>query len=369
MSIGSLIASIISGIMAIVTAWMACETRKMATNAKTNVDLTKREIEFSKGLNRVRLLKEVLEVFENIVLKRSLAYENAAKAEKMPPNYGGPTGVGQLPGDPFHHMGFLTSEDSPETLSRLRAGSDKPRRDSLAHSPLDVANGIEQFAAVVESAIANHVWDEEQLRRIAMPTAKAFVSVVNEYYDVICKVHTESPALYSATLSLYMRWEPQVVEEDIRALQHLMQSPHDMQRRFGHYRWGMGRTFRYCGQKKQQDRDEEPAQPVSCSITVPLCEGQERFPFWIQATDPNGTGISGFPVDVRPRHATIDKAVIGCEVSGADDELLTPKPKDGYRRFFGNASGTVMLELTFTDTGGASEFQEAIDLINPMELV
>lgn len=318
------IGSVATGALALATLWLARSTRET--------------LAYGEGTARVRLLADILDLFEDKVLHRSTVYEDATKKSntKLLGPYQGPTGPNAYGGNLFHHPTFrLHDAIGSRASDRLETSGD------VAISATDVVNGIEQFAALVEASLKQKVWSSDVLLLLGSPTAETFIQTVNEYYDVICFYRaSQSANLYSATKALYERWEPLVVAEAIRSREHLGEA-HGMGPVLHSYRVGFNQDFDdYLPTRSHAHHKTESKGGCEVALARHELEWKDGTALvWIQAVGTSGAGLPGFPVAVTLSRARVGRVLAGRKDNGESESTF----------FLGNSSGSVILELFAED--------------------
>lgn len=321
--------TIVTYLMARSTRKAANSTRDMAESTRDMVADTKTHNEFGQKVERVHVLMELLSLFEEKVITRSIHYERNNKDLL----YSGPTGPYTSDNEPFHH---------PEFLSRTNVDDDVVR----------VLNGLEQFAAAVEASIQTGIFEDITLGLVGRPTAETFIETVNNYYDVLCVFRAKSLSIYSAVVALYLRWEPDVIAYSIENREHL-QEIHDYSPTFKGYRMGCDPDF----------TDYFPTERLSPTLYRSWTwEGSGSKFLWIQAVNKKGEGISGYPMRIRLCGVPWAKVVT---YKTSKNQVCEAQTFESERPLYvlGNSSGTVILNLENGDSGG----EASVKIINPLD--
>ncbi|MCL4351206.1 MAG: hypothetical protein M1318_00940 [Firmicutes bacterium] len=333
----------INDTMAVFTAWMAYSTGRMARATKQSVDEEKKSVDFNQGIAHLRLITEILEIFEAKVLDRTARYDTPIVTQ-MGRSARGKHRNRDIPllyfNGPTDH-----SFDHPEFLERTHTQKRVQQQSGDVFS-IQILNGLEQFASIVLEARDSLGVDEKKIFR---PTAAQFIQLINRFYDVVCFERSQSPWLYSAVVTLYTIWEPMVIHNSIEQHVH-MERGHGLVRTVRNYHGGVGMSFKDFddprstlplgeahGQKSAQLRLESNADQV----------------VWIQVVDETGLGITGWPMTLTLEGATIIKVLAG--------QISARTPPTNFLTIYGNSTGTVVLQLKPDSSGSNATVNITVD--------
>lgn len=349
------VGSVMTAFMAVATAWMAMSSWRLAS-------ITRKQTDFDSGVARVRLLVDILALFEDKVVGRATKYEWASRDQGLPAPYVGPVGPNVIGNEPFHHPKFRLND----AISR-RVDRQVNVREGCILSATDVVNGLEQFAAAVEAGLAAQVWNDEVLGMIGRPTLKTFIEIVNSYFDVICWYRAESLTLYSATVGLYKRWESEMVKDAVENLEHLSGPIHDMCPVFSGYRIGRDRDFEeFLQTYRSGQKRERKGQVIRHREEIRWNWENEPVFVWVQAVNDAGRGIAGYPVTVEVCNGKISTVLAGMR----SDSSAWSGRFAGLcgATFFGNSAGTVIFEVVPLDGEGMQRCvgEALVKVTNPL---
>lgn len=347
--------------LAAATVWLANQTRRSSTAAEKAQG-------FTAAAERSRLLIELLNMFEEKVLRVDTRRLNVLltpaksicpllrkrKPDVAATQYTGPTGVG-FSDDPFDHPLFVLR---PATLSRINEMSEDTARDVL--------NGLEQFASALLASEAGKVWDATTRDLLLQPTRNSCIEAIDQYYDVLCYYRAVSPTLYTAIRLLYTQWEPATSALAFESLLNLHQPTHNMVRQFHHYRVGSDSDF----------QEFAPNPPQSFESRVPYgeypleSEGPDPLHLWIQAVDTADRPINGYPVALQFPEYVDAQIRTGERIATAflhnHQTAFDIDPRDASLMVVrGNSTGTVVVKVT-SQEHGTFRSSSTVTIVNPL---